>query len=197
MGTKCYFWKHKLSGTLVKEWMNPHCLPPFQTIGWYHSSDLNWHSSQITPPVLHQLGAEPSSRRLTEPSDLFLFIKILPLRQGSPSKALTAATSTFGNRSHARNGFLSFLSEKGESVSSPEAGVYANRTLVQSLMVTGDADMEEKSYCSTPAPSCRCKQPGAHRVTATRKKAWQAQRIIPLSCTLSFINSVSSQHFGI
>lgn len=178
------------------------CLLPFQTIGSYHPSELSWHSPQTTPLVLHQLGAESSSRKLTEPSGSFFFIKVLPLTQGSPSKALAAAgcsaTSIFGNRSNPHNCFFSFLSEKRESVSSMEAGVCANRTLLQSLKMTQDPDMEEKRYCSTPAPSCRCKQLRAHRATAARRKAQQAQRIFPLSYTFSFINSVSSQqlHFG-
>lgn len=76
-------------------------------------------------------------------------------QQGAHHCRMLFATPTFSNRIHARNCFFSFLSEKRESVSSPEGGVCANRTLPQSLMVTWD--VEEKRYCSMPAPRCKCK----------------------------------------
>lgn len=104
-------------------------------------------SPQITPLVLHQLGSESSSRKLTELLGSFFFIRILPLTQGSPSKHLLCrtpfATSMFGNKSCTE----SLPQWKDEGCDLP--GGKQNPATV----THGDHDTEEKRWCSIPAPA--------------------------------------------
>lgn len=176
--TKCYIWKHKESGTLVKEWMNPDCLPPSQTLGLYHSSEPPNHSAASAPAwwVFKQKAHRPLGS---------FFFKILPLRQGSPSKYLLCrmffATSIFGCKSCTES--LSQLPQRrGEGCVLPGGK--------QSPATVTNGDMRSWHRGKGDAPSQpQLQTDKSSQGGCTRRKVWQAQKIIPLFYKFSFINS--------
>lgn len=132
----------------------------------------------IQPPnlflVLQQLTAEPLSKQLTDHRAIgFFLLHQVPsscVREPQQGSAAGTPFATPGMHTTASSAY----SVKGRLCASLRARFSCSWSPATVPMVTPDPDTEEERGSSTPAPSCRCKQPEAQRDCCRREK-WHAQ----------------------